>query len=192
MTHSSPVLRALYRGDPDEARAAAEERELDIFEAAALGRRSRVEAAIADAPELARAGAEDGFTALHLVAFFNGDPRVARVLLDAGTDPDVVAANGTQLRPINSAAAAGSDEIVALLIERGADVDAQQRGGYTALHSAAANGNQGLARLLIEAGADAARRTDDGKSAATLARERGHPEIARWIEDVEARASDRS
>jgi ankyrin repeat protein len=69
---------------------------------------------------------------------------------------------------------------VALLLARGADVDAAQRGGYTPLRSAAANGDLARIGLLI----DAARLTDDGKTAGALANKRGHPEIARRLDDA--------
>ena len=142
--------------------------------------------ALAGDPSGASSTTDDGFTALHLAAFFSGDADSARVLLDAGTDPDALAANETGLRPINSAAAASSNDIVALLIERGADVDAAQHGGYTPLHSAAANGNGELVEMLLAAGADATRKSDEGATAAELADERGHSELARRLEDREA------
>jgi hypothetical protein len=49
---------------------------------------------------------DDGFAALHLTAFFSGHAQAARMLLEAGSDPNAVAANETGLRPIHSAAAA--------------------------------------------------------------------------------------
>ena len=188
---ASPVLSALYRGDLEEARALSEGQVLDLFEAAALGQADRVEAALFEAPELASAVTDDGFTALHLTAFFSGDAQVARMLLDAGTDANALAANETALRPIHSAAAAGSNEVVALLIERGADVNAAQRGGYTPLHSAAANGNDGLVDLLIDAGADPSRQTEDGSTAAALATQRGHSGTARRVEALAASSRPR-
>ena len=157
-----------------------------MFEAAALGDAARVAEALAGDPSRATAATDDGFTALHLAAFFSGDADSARVLLDAGTDPDALATNETGLRPINSAAAASSNGIVALLIERGADVDAAQHGGYTPLHCAAANGNGELVQMLLAAGADATRKSDEGATAAALAAERGHAELAGRLEDRQA------
>jgi ankyrin repeat protein len=185
-TTSSPILSALYRGEREEARRLAEGGTLDLFEAAALGRASRVRAALEESPELATATTDDGFTALHLAAFFSGDAECARLLLDAGTDPEALAANETGLRPIHSAAAASSNDIVSLLIERGAAVDPTQRGGFTPLHAAAANGDQALVALLMGAGADPGRRTDEGSTAAELAERRGHDEIARRLGGLEA------
>ena len=181
-TTASPILSALYRGDREEAERLAQTSRLDLFEAAALGRASRLEEALAETPHLAGATTDDGFTALHLAAFFSGDVDCARLLVDAGTDVNALADNDTGLRPINSAAAAGSNGIVKLLLGRGADVDATQNGGYTPLHSAAANGNAELVSVLLESGADRSRTTDDGSTAQALAKERGHPETARLLE----------
>ena len=42
--------------------------------------------------------------------------------------------------------------LVELLLERGANVNAVNRGNWTALHKAVANGQGEIARLLIESG----------------------------------------
>jgi uncharacterized protein len=182
----SSILAALYRGDREEAVGLAGDCELDVFEAAALGDSARLRALLSANPEDAHRCAPDGFTPLHLLAFFSGDTESARLLLDAGADPNAAAANDTRLKPINSAAAAGANGVVTLLIQRGADVDAVQRGGYTALHSAAANDNRALAQLLLDAGA-AVTASDDGRTPQALARERGHSELAAQL-DREAAA----
>ena len=64
------VLDALLAADPD----------MDIFDAAALGHIDRLRARLDEDPGRARAYAADGFTALHLAAFF-GKPEATRVLL---------------------------------------------------------------------------------------------------------------
>lgn len=181
-TTASPILSALYRGDREEAEKLAETSRLDLFEAAALGRPDGVKEALGKSPHLASATTDDGFTALHLAAFFSADVACARLLLNAGTDVNALADNETGLRPINSAAAAGSSGIVKLLLGRGADVDAIQNGGFTPLHSAAANGNAELVSVLLDFGADRTRTTDDGRTAQALANERGHAETARLLD----------
>ena len=177
-TPSSPVLAALYAGDREGALEHARGRELDVFEAAAVGDAERLAVLLATEPQSARAYTPDGFTALHYAAFFSRDVACARALLDAGADPNAVARNGTDLRPINSAAASDARAVVELLLARGADVHAAQQGGYTALHSAAANGDAELVRALLAAGARADERATDGRSPADFARERGHPDVA--------------
>jgi ankyrin repeat protein len=175
---SSPVLAALYERDAEGARAAAAGRALDLHEAAALGDRARVRELLAADPASAKAVTPDGFTALHLAAFFSGDADIARALVAAGAPVSAAAGNDMRVTPLNSAAAAGADEVAAALLEAGADADAVQAGGYTPLHSAAANGDAALVGVLLAHGADPDRAADDGRTPADLAAERGHAELA--------------
>jgi uncharacterized protein len=159
----SVILRARYHGHAWVAeRLADAATELDLFDAAALGRAELVEALLEAAPQAVTAEAADGFTALHLAAFF-GQLEAAAVLLGRGADADAPAGNDSRVRPVHSAAAGGHAAIVALLLERGADPDARQQGGFVPLHSAAVRGDEVTARLLIDRGADRTLRADDGR-----------------------------
>jgi uncharacterized protein len=165
----SAILRARYHGHAWIAERLADTvAELDVFEAAALGRAARVEQAVSADPEIVRAEAADGFTALHLAAFF-GQLEVVAVLLEHGAAVDAQAGNPSHVQPLHSAAAGGHAAIAALLLERGADPDARQEGGFVPLHSAAARGDDVTARLLLERGADRDARTDDGRRPIDLA-----------------------
>ena len=175
----SELIAAVYRGD----RARVEELlvgepTLDVFEAAAVGRTERVAELLDADPELVSAWASDGFTALHLAAYFR-HPETARLLVDRGAPVDVVARN-EQLRvtPLQSAAAAREGDTVALLLERGANPNARHEGGFTVLHTVAQNGDEQLIRLLLSHGADAALAADDGRTAADFARDAGHTNLA--------------
>src|SRR6478672_7666750 len=165
----SVILRARYHGHAWIAERLADAvAELDLFEAAALGRAARV-AELGDAdPEVVRAEAADGFTALHLAAFF-GQLEVAAVLLERGAAVDVQAGNPTRVQPLHSAAAGGHAAIAALLLERGADPDARPEGGFVPLHSAAARADEVTARLLLDHGASRDARADDGRRPIDLA-----------------------
>ena len=147
--------------------------ELDVFEAAALGDISRLRSLLQEQPEAICAFSADGFTALHFAAFF-AQPTAAEELLNNGADPNAVATNGTKLAVINSAAASGNAAVVQMLLRDGANPDAQQEGGFTALHAAAQHNHVEMVRALLEAGADASIRTKDGKTAAEMA----GPEVA--------------
>jgi hypothetical protein len=152
----SAILRARYHGHAWIAERLADAVvELDVFEAAALGRATRAEAG-------------DGFTALHLAAFF-GQLEVAAVLLEHGAAVDAEAGNLSHVQPLHSAAAGGHAAIAALLLERGADPNARQQGGFVPLHSAAARGDEVTARLLLEHGGERDLRTDDGRRPIDLA-----------------------
>jgi ankyrin repeat protein len=161
----SALMQARYEGRReivDVLRAAAGD--LDVFEAATLGDSARLRALLAKDPALAKAFSNDGFTALHLAAFFS-QPEAAEELLRAGADANAVAKNAMKVAVINSAASAGRADLVKLVLRAGADPNARQQMGYTALHAAAAHDNVEMAQALLDAGADPSLRSDDGQSA---------------------------
>src|SRR5262245_4239925 len=73
-----------------------------------------------------------------------GDIRMARLLIEAGADPDAVDPT-TGMTALHLAAAGGHDDLVDLLIQRGADVDAACRvAPSTALGVACRRGHEGI------------------------------------------------
>ena len=163
--------------------AARGEHELDIFEAAATGRTSRVGELLAEDPSLVAAWSGDGFTALHLAAFFRAEA-AADLLLDAGADPDVASRNDQRVHPLHSSVAGGSFAISRRLVDAGADVDAAQQGGFRPLHAAAQNGDELTVDLLLLAGARPWATTDDGKIAADFAEAAGHEALAHRLRAI--------
>jgi len=150
----SPLMQALYeRRQADVDAILATNPELDVFEAAALGRADRVGELVTGDPSLATAWSPDGFTALHLAAFL-GTTETARVLLDAGADAGAAARNDMLVQPLHSAAAGHNTELCRLLLERGAPVNGQQQQGHTALDEAEMTNQGDLRDLLMEYGAD--------------------------------------
>jgi ankyrin repeat protein len=120
----SPVLRALYLGKGELVDPILDANPpLDVFDAAAVGRTNGLQELLDGEPDLARAWSPDGFTALHLAAYF-GQKGAAEILLDRGADPSVVSRHRElQVAPVQSAAAGGHDDVVHLLLERGASLD---------------------------------------------------------------------
>jgi ankyrin repeat protein len=102
----SPVLKALYLGKADLVDPILDANPpLDVFDAAAVGRARGLEELLDGEPELASAWSPDGFTALHLAAFF-GQQDAAEILLDRGADPRVVSRHREiQVAPVQSAGA---------------------------------------------------------------------------------------
>ena len=174
----SLLLFARYRSELLALEAILEARpELDIFEASSLGRTERVEELLATDPGVATETASDGYTPLHLAAFF-GHLDAARLLVEAGAEVDAVSMDAQRLTPLHSAAAGRHPEIVELLLGGGADPNVRQRGGWTPLHAAAQNGDSSSVEALLAAGADATARHDGGSSAADLAEEAELSELA--------------
>lgn len=165
----SPLRAAAYGGHPE---LVGPLRSLgavpDLFDAAAIGDVDALRALLDDDPGAVSAVAGDGFSALHLAAWF-GQVGAAEVLLAKGADIERVAENGTELRPLHSAAAGGHTVIVHLLLDRGADIEAAQGGGVRAIHSAAHRDDVAMVRLLVDRGADPSAATDDGRTPADLA-----------------------
>ena len=170
-----PLMDVLLAADPD----------LDIFEGAALGRIDRVRAALDDDPAVVRAFSPDGFTALHLAAFF-GKPEIARALVDAGASVDAYTKNDFANQPLHAAAAGRHLEVCRVLLAAGADVDATQHGGYTPLHEAAQHGDVEMVELFLSAGGDPGIAVPDGGTPADLAEAAGHIDIARRLREVAA------
>lgn len=153
---------------------------LDIFESAALGRDRRIRHLTTTNPLLLKKKSPDGWTALHFAAYF-GQIDAARVLLDQGADPNAVSENARRARPLHSAAAGRHFAVCDLLIGAGADLDAQQEGGLTALMAAAQHGDRGLAELFIKRGASRSVTATDGRTAADMAQASGHGELAAFL-----------
>ena len=161
----SAVLTALYHRQREACEAlVAAGPELDVLEAAALGQANRLR----DDPDALSARTPEGFTALHLAAFFGGGEAV-RALLAAGAAADGDADNRQRVRPIHSAVAAHDSDAVRALLEAGADPNVQQQGGFTPVQGAAHSDDPELVRLLLDHGADPSLTTDDGRDAATMA-----------------------
>jgi uncharacterized protein len=150
----SEIMDALYRGDRTQAEELAANAELDIHEAASLGRAERVRELLAANAGLATDRSHDGFTPLHYAAFF-GTPEAAAALLEQGADPGAVAENEMRVQPLHSAAAVDANETARLLLDAGADPNAQQQGGFRPIDAAVQNGNDELYALLVERGAEA-------------------------------------
>jgi ankyrin repeat protein len=153
----SELLQAVYHGNQarvDELLAA--DPELDVFEAAAVGRIDRLRELLDEEPSLANAWAEDGYQPLGLASFF-GHVEAARLLVERGAEINSASRNDMKVMPLHSAAAADDPdaryEIAKLLLEAGAEPNARQQDDFTPLMAADENNDERLASLLEEHGA---------------------------------------
>lgn len=71
----------------------------------------------------------------------------------------------------------GDTEIVAMLLEKGDDVNAKDDSGWTALIVASFYGHPEMVEMLLNNGSDVNAKNNDGYTALIMASERGRPEI---------------
>lgn len=158
-------------------------------------------------PLSATAADEDGWTDLHYAAALNL-PDLAAALLDAGADiaaplteslvlqHDRLADVGVDFdadqprmageTPLHVAALVGAREVAALLLDRGADVDARTNDGWTPLHVAAWNESPEVAAVLVDDGAEIGARLPDGRTPLYIAAERNAAKVAALLVDLGA------
>ena len=176
------LLNALYRQRGEVVRAYVRRRKaFDLFEASALGRTKDLAALLKQHADV-KSYSPDGFIALGLASFF-AQPDAVRLLLANGADVNQYA-KAPHVQALHSAAAGKCIECVRLLLEKGADPNSPQDGGFRPLHETAANNDRAMAELLISKGALPDIKDDKGKTSADFARERGHPEMAAWLDSL--------
>ncbi|HET8586363.1 MAG TPA: ankyrin repeat domain-containing protein [Candidatus Limnocylindria bacterium] len=182
----SAVLTARYN-DADAALATllAAAPELDVFDAAAIGDAATVRTRLDADPSLVMGRSADGYTPLHLAAFFGG-LAAARLLLDRGAAINEPSTNLISVTPLHSALAGRRADVVHLLVDSGADVNARQAAGQAPLHYAAENGDEDLAELLLDAGADPSLRDGDEALPADVARAAGHADLSVRLAELAA------
>jgi ankyrin repeat protein len=123
-----------------------------LAEAVGGGDADSVRRFLQEEPALASFYTDDGWSTLHLAA----TAEIAGLLLDAGAEIDAPNRHkvfGPGGRPLHAAVYQRRDDVVRLLLDRGADVRATDNAGWTPLHMTVANGRHELARTLLEAGA---------------------------------------
>jgi ankyrin repeat protein len=183
-TGETPIMEALYRGHRELASELADSLErsgvpLDIFTAAALGRLPALDAAIARG-EPVTGFASDGWSPLHLAAFF-GQREAAERLLAAGADIGAVSRNALTNTPLHAAVAGAHADLPLMLIERGADVNAGDAGRHTPLHIAAEAGYLPIVKALLARGADAHAVDAEDRTPLSRAAARNHTAIVDLI-----------
>jgi uncharacterized protein len=156
---------------------------LDIFDACAVGDETRVRMMAEQFPASIHQYSADGFFPLALAAYF-GHREISEFLISLGADVNQVAKNAIKIAPIHAAVSSKNLEMVKLLIENGADVNARQQQGFTPLQGAAGSGDLDIAKLLLQNGADPSACDEDGRTAADVAAAHEHPDAAEYLRQL--------
>lgn len=177
-TGDSAILTAVYHRQKEivnllVSRGAT----MTIFDACAAGEIERAERLLEQDPTSIHDYSPDGWTPLHLAAFF-GHAKIAELLLSNQADVTARSRNSNGNTPLHAALAGNHKFVAGLLMGAGADVNASDAAQWRPLHIAAANNNLDAMRTLIAQGADVAASNADGKTALSLAQEKNQREAA--------------
>jgi uncharacterized protein len=180
-TGESAILTAVYHQQKEIANLlVARGAPLTIFEACAAGEVERVERLLEAGGLAVAAYSDDGWTPLHLAAFF-GHAKIAEMLLARGADVRARSHNPTGNTPLHAALAANHKMVAGLLLGAGADVNAADAGGWRPLHLAAANSNLESMKLLVAQGADVNAPNGEGVTPYALAQQKNQREAAELL-----------
>ena len=133
--------------------------------------------------ELLDRGGPDTVTAFFR-AVERGDEPIARALI-SHVDLEAEDTEYTMIKPLPMAARSGHDNMVRLLLAKGANIG-EPGGELTALHWACERGHIAVIRTLIEAGADVEIEDSERTRPLHNAASAGHVEVVRLLLDKEA------
>lgn len=109
-----------------------------------------------------------------LLATSQGHPKVVTRLLDFGAELNPQSG----WAPLHYAILTGKEDLVRLLLSKGAKTELRAPNGRTAVMLAAMTGHSGISGLLLQVGADLSAKDFDGKTSSTIADEKGFKELS--------------
>ena len=121
------------------------------------------------------AKARNGDTAL-MIASFKGNLPAVNALIEKGAE-----VNKTGWTPLHYAASIGNNDIVRLLLEKSAYIDAESPNKTTPIMMAARAGHIMTVKLLLDEGADATLKNDAGMTAIDFAQKHEFKDIAEGL-----------
>lgn len=121
------------------------------------------------------ARARNGDSAL-MIAAYKGRYDAVKTLLDKGAEP-----NQTGWAPLHYAAAVGNNQIVQLLLDHSAYIDAESPNQTTPIMMAARGGHILTVKLLLDEGADLTLKNGAGMTALDFARAGGFKDIVEGL-----------
>ena len=185
--YGSPLAAAIFNGHKEAAGALLPQ----------IGDAALIESALLDISHKRNFKPRKGHTPLHWATQEGCTGMVQLLLLDQGINPDSGHADehiGLPT-PLCLASRCGHIEIVQLLLDRGADIEARDSNRYTPLCLASRWRHIKIVQLLLDRGADIEARASDNRTPLCLASWCGHIEIVQLLldrgADIKARDSDR-
>lgn len=173
----SPLIAALYHGKQTVVQQLlAFGAAISLHEACALGDVDTVKYLILEESAPISEYSFDGWTPLHLAAFFGGY-ETAQFLIEQGADVNAISSNKLNNRPIHAATAGRKFALVELLLEHQADPNVKQDGGWTPLIQAVHNFDKDMIQLLLDHGAVPELTNDKGQTAIQIAEEKEYEDI---------------
>lgn len=127
----------------------------------------------------------DNMTPLHGIGMSgdgSGYLEVVKMLVEAGVPADLEGALGRT--PLFDACYAGNEDVVAYLLNQGADPNHQDNHDFSPLMMASLRGEVGCARLLLDVGADPTIKDGNGRTALTIAKEQGNQDIIDLLQSL--------
>ena len=161
-----------------------------LDEASMMGHTEIVEMLLNDGARLAPG--KGGFVLM--ISSQNGYIEIVEMLLNK----EAVNVNATEHyfgdTALHRASLSGRKDVVEMLLEKGADVNAMNKGGFTALHMASLMGHEDIVAILLEKGlekgADVNAENKSGDTALILASKNGHPKIVKLINEYPKNQSE--
>ena len=157
-----------------------------LLQAVESGDVARVRDALAAGAD-ANARRDGGVTALMLAAH-GGHVGVVRALIDAGADvnaTDDLGWSALMKAVYNAEQDRGFPDVVALLIEAGAAIEARIAYGIRPLMLAAGYGETAVVERLLAAGADVLARNDGGLTALMMVKEKFYVDVINLLHEAE-------
>ncbi|KAK3988497.1 hypothetical protein QBC44DRAFT_382245 [Cladorrhinum sp. PSN332] len=126
----------------------------------------------------------DGIRAAFILASCNGYDSVVRQFLSHKVDMNITDPNGYGRTALGTACLHGRKSVVETLIETGkADVNVQDKEGWTPLRLAVQGGHVAIVELLLQANADMTIKGKDGSTPLSIAIQRQNTQMVRLFQD---------
>jgi ankyrin repeat protein len=157
----------------------AQKPQLDIFETAALGTASQLDAMLTDA-DAVKDRNHFGWTLLHMSAF-GGNVATTELLLKKGAAIDARAGSKFRNTPLQAALLSNQYATAKILLDHGADALIRQSRGFTPMHEGAAGGRIDVIQLLLDHGAEINSVADNGETPLAVAIRGKHEDVVAWM-----------